>query len=152
MGSEEIHGMTGVEDKEETLREARAHAEIRLSKEVIRLIRERGVAKGDVLEQSRLAGVMAAKKTPDIIPLCHPLRLTNVRIEFDVKDDRITVESYVAARDRTGVEMEALTAVSAACLNIYDMCKRYDRSMVIECVYLLEKKGGRSEVFKCLSV
>lgn len=144
MIEEKIKGMIGVEDKDETFREAKASAEIKLHSEIINKINEKKVPKGDVLEQSRVAGIIAAKKTAEIIPLCHPLRLTNVKIDYEFKNDGIVVKSYVAAKDRTGVEMEALSAAVACCLNIYDMCKMFDREMSIENVVLLEKKGGRS--------
>jgi len=146
--SERIKGMIGVEMKDETLRKARASATIRLSPEILKMIQGRTVPKGDVLEQSRVAGIVAAKKTSEWFPLCHPLRLTNVQIVFEMMSDGIEVISEVSAVDRTGVEMEALTAVSAAALNIYDMCKKFDRGMVIENISLLEKSGGQSGEWK----
>lgn len=147
MSSERVEGMVGVEEKKETLREARATAKIKLSTDVINRIKDKTVSKGDVLEQSRLAGIMAAKRTHELIPLCHPLRITNIKINFDIVDDGIKVESFVSAIDRTGVEMEALLSAATACLNIYDMCKKYGRSMTIQEIYLLEKKGGKSGHF-----
>ena len=120
--TERIKGMIGVETKDETLRKARASATIRLSPEILKMINEKRVPKGDVLEQSRVAGIIAAKKTSEWFPLCHPLRITNVQVVFEMMGDGIEIISEVSAVDRTGVEMEALTAVSAAALNIYDMC------------------------------
>ncbi len=149
--SERIEGMIGVEAKDETLRKARASAVIRLSPEILQKIKEKTIPKGDVLEQSRVAGIIAAKKTSEWLPLCHPLRLTNVQIVFEMMSDGIEVISEVTAVDRTGVEMEALTAVSAATLNIYDMCKKFGQGMVIENTCLLEKSGGASGEWKRFS-
>lgn len=140
--------MIGVEGKPETLRTAKASGQIILSKELLQKIADKQIPKGDVLEQSRIAGVIAAKKAHEWIPLCHPLRLTNVQLEFHLLSDSISVTSMVTAVDRTGVEMEALTAVSAACLNIYDMCKKFDRNMEITNVRLIEKTGGASGHYK----
>jgi cyclic pyranopterin monophosphate synthase len=124
---------------------ARASGLVRMAPDTLALIRDRKLAKGDVLEVARLAGIMAAKRTAELIPLCHPLPLDAVTIDFDFPDEstvRITAEARVTAR--TGVEMEALTAVSVAALTIYDMCKGIDRGMTIAEIRLEEKSGGRS--------
>jgi cyclic pyranopterin phosphate synthase len=108
-----------------------------------------GIEKGDPLQVARIAGINAAKRTSELIPLCHPIAVTNVEVQCQPQAvDRIVVTAKVSAIDRTGAEMEALTAVSAACLCIYDMCKPYDKMMVIENVMLLEKSGGKSGHFK----
>jgi cyclic pyranopterin phosphate synthase len=112
------------------------------------LIRNREMQKGDVLELARVAGIMASKKTADMIPLCHPLRLDSVQVDFDFPDERtIVILVTVSAHERTGVEMEALHAVSLAALTIYDMCKSVDRAMTISNIQLLEKSGGKSGHF-----
>jgi cyclic pyranopterin phosphate synthase len=141
--------MVDTSDKPETLREARASGLVRMTPATLTLIRDRGLAKGDVLEVARLAGIMAAKRTGDLIPLCHPLPLTSVRVQFAFEgDDRLRIEATVRVFGRTGVEMEALTAVSVAALTVYDMCKAVDRVMTIEQVRLEEKSGGRSGTFR----
>jgi cyclic pyranopterin monophosphate synthase len=146
------HGASRMVDtsaKPETLRQARASGLIRLAPATMALIRDRGLAKGDVLEVARLAGIMAAKRTGDLIPLCHPLPLTSVSIDFAFPSDvLLRVEATVRVFGRTGVEMEALTAVSVAALTVYDMCKAVDRSMTIERIQLEEKSGGRSGTFR----
>jgi cyclic pyranopterin phosphate synthase len=140
--------MVDVGAKAETHRVARASAVVRMKPETLALIRDKKLSKGDVLEVARLAGIMAAKKTSDLIPLCHPLPLTSVKIAFDFPaTDAIRVEAVAAVFARTGVEMEALTAVSVAALTVYDMCKAADRGMVIEAVRLEEKDGGQSGHF-----
>jgi cyclic pyranopterin phosphate synthase len=140
--------MVDVGPKAETARTARASALVRMTPETLRLVRDKAVAKGDVLEVARLAGIMAAKKTADLIPLCHPLPLTAVRLEFTFPAaDAVRIEATVSVFARTGVEMEALTAVSVAALTVYDMCKAADRGMTIEAVRLEEKDGGRSGHF-----
>ena len=136
--------MIDVSGKALTDRRAKASAFIKINKAIIKRIRNKKIQKGDVLEQARVAGIMAAKKTPDIIPLCHPLRLNSVTVSFRILSDGINVVSEVRAFERTGVEMEALTACSAACLTIYDMCKMYDKGMEIRKIALLEKSGGKS--------
>ncbi|MBN94715.1 MAG: cyclic pyranopterin monophosphate synthase MoaC [Deltaproteobacteria bacterium] len=115
--------------------------------ETVALIRSNQVAKGNVLEAARLAGIMAAKRTGELIPLCHPLNLSAVEVAFTVGEDRIEVETRARVRDRTGVEMEAMTAAAVALLTIYDMCKGVDRGMVIGQVRLMEKRGGRSGTY-----
>ncbi len=141
--------MVDVSGKEETKRVAVARGAVVMAPETFRLIMDRKLAKGDVLEVARLAGIMAAKKTPDIIPLCHPLNITSVKVDFflDSANSRIEVEARAEVTGRTGVEMEALTAVSASCLTIYDLCKAVDRGMVITDIRLMEKSGGRSGHF-----
>jgi cyclic pyranopterin phosphate synthase len=140
--------MVDVGGKAETNRTARASALVRMQPATLALIRDKQLAKGDVLEVARLAGIMAAKKTADLIPLCHPLPLTSVKLEFTFpSEDALRVEATVAVFARTGVEMEALTAVSVAALTVYDMCKAADRAMTIESVRLEEKDGGRSGHF-----
>ena len=137
--------MVDVGAKSITTRVARASGEIRMAATTLRRIRDRGFAKGDVLEVARLAGIMAAKKTADLIPLCHPLPLDSVTLDFEFPDDvTLRVTARVACTARTGVEMEALTAVSVAALTVYDMCKAIDRGMTIREIGLLEKSGGQS--------
>ena len=134
--------------KPETERIARASARVRAQPGTIALIRDKGLAKGDVREVARLAGIMAAKKTADLIPLCHPLPITAVTVDFAFDGDAVLViEATAKVVGRTGVEMEALTAVSVAALTVYDMCKAVDRTMTIETVRLEEKSGGRSGHF-----
>jgi len=140
--------MVDVGEKEVTDRSARAEAIIRMQEATLIRILDRDLAKGDVVEVARLAGIMAAKKTSSLIPLCHPLELTSTQLVLEAVDEtRLRIESTVAVTARTGVEMEALTAVSIAALTVYDMCKAIDRAMTIESIRLLEKKGGRSGHF-----
>ena len=137
--------MVDVGAKEVTVRKARASGRVQMRSETLRLIRERGVAKGDVLEVARLAGIMAAKETARLIPLCHTVPLEAVTLAFHFPDSgTVVIEAEARATARTGVEMEALVAVSTAALAIYDMCKAVDRGMVIDQVRLEEKSGGRS--------
>jgi cyclic pyranopterin phosphate synthase len=137
--------MVNVAGKDVTERYARAAGLVRMAPSTLELIRNRQLSKGDVLEVARLAGIMAAKKTADLIPLCHPLGLDAVSVGFDFIDDAtLEISSEARVTARTGVEMEALTAVSVAALTVYDMCKAVDRGMSIESVRLLEKSGGRS--------
>ena len=141
--------MVNVGGKDETLRIAIARGHITARPETLRLIAEQGMKKGDVLEVARLAGIMAAKRTGELIPLCHPLALTSIRVELVIADDvpQIEIEAEVQTVGRTGVEMEALTAVSVAALTVYDMCKAVDREMVIGDVRLAKKTGGKSGSF-----
>jgi cyclic pyranopterin phosphate synthase len=140
--------MVDVGAKVVTQRWARASGRVRMLPETLRLIRERQMAKGDVLEVARLAGIMAAKRTADLIPLCHPLPLEAVEVSFNFPDDDILgIEAQVAISAKTGVEMEALVAVATTALTVYDMCKSVDRGMTIEQVRLEEKSGGRSGHF-----
>ena len=137
--------MVDVTTKAVTERMARARGRVRMATDSLRRIVDRKVEKGDVLEVARLAGIMAAKRTADLIPLCHPLPLEAVRIEFEIRQENsILIEAEVRTTARTGVEMEALTAVTVAALTIYDMCKSIDRNIRLEEVQLEEKTGGRS--------
>jgi len=136
--------MVDVGDKERTERVARVRGEIRMDAVTARLIADNKVAKGSVLEGARLAGIMAAKRTGELIPLCHPLNLTAVSVDFTVGEDCVEVEAEAKINDRTGVEMEAMVAVSAALMTIFDMCKGVDRGRVIGRLRLMEKRGGRS--------
>jgi cyclic pyranopterin phosphate synthase len=141
--------MVDVGGKPETLRTARASGIIRMAAATLTRIRDRSLAKGDVIEVARLAGIMAAKRTSDLIPLCHPLPLNSVEIELiPAGDDRLRIEARVQTVGRTGVEMEAHTAVSVAALTVYDMVKAIDRGMVVEAIWLEEKTGGQSGTFR----
>jgi cyclic pyranopterin monophosphate synthase len=140
--------MVNVGDKEVTTRVARASGRVTMHSATLTRIRDKGFAKGDVLEVARLAGIMAAKRTSEWIPLCHPLPLESVTIGFEFPSDRtIAINAEVRVTAKTGVEMEALVAASAAALTIYDMCKAIDRGMVIGPIQLEEKSGGRSGHF-----
>ena len=139
--------MVDVSSKKRTQRQAWAIGEIRMQPETVSLIVANKAAKGNVMEAARLAGIMAAKRTGELIPLCHPLNLTAVEVSFLVGKDRIEVETQARVEARTGVEMEALTAATVALLTIYDMCKKVDRGMVISQVRLLEKRGGASGAY-----
>jgi cyclic pyranopterin monophosphate synthase len=141
--------MVDVSDKDITRREATARAVVSMQQATARLIASGGVAKGDVLAVAQVAGVMAAKRTPDLIPLCHPLPITGVDMTFDldVVNARLEIQATVRVTSRTGVEMEALTAASVAALTVYDMCKAVDRGMSISNVELLHKAGGKSGEF-----
>lgn len=136
--------MVDVSAKDVTERLAVVRGEIRMAPETVRMVVDNQVAKGNVLETARIAGIQAAKRTADLIPLCHQLNLTSIRVDFTVAADHIAVETHARVADRTGVEMEALTAATVSLLTIYDMCKAVDRGMVIESVRLQEKSGGRS--------
>jgi cyclic pyranopterin phosphate synthase len=141
--------MVDVTGKEVTLRTARASGLVRLQPSTLALVRDRRLHKGDVLEVARLAGIMAAKRTGELIPLCHPLGLDSVELSLSpVEPDVIRIEANVKVHGRTGVEMEALTAVCVAALAVYDMCKSVDRGMVIEQIQLEEKMGGRRGVYR----
>ena len=146
--SDVISQMVDVGEKEVTDRSARAEATVLMQAATLSRILDRGLAKGDVLEVARLAGIMAAKSTSNLIPLCHPLGLNSAQLLLEAMGEtRLRIESRVAVTARTGVEMEALTAVSVAALTVYDMCKSIDRAMTIESIQLLEKMGGRSGHF-----
>ncbi len=136
--------MVDVSDKDVTTRNAVASGVLHTTAEVVRLISAGGLPKGDALATARVAGILAAKRTSDLIPLCHHLALTGVDIEFDVGASEITVTAAVRTTDRTGVEMEALTAVSVAALTLYDMIKAVDRAARIDDVKVLSKVGGRT--------
>ncbi|RLT04737.1 MAG: cyclic pyranopterin monophosphate synthase MoaC [Planctomycetota bacterium] len=140
--------MVDVGEKAVTRRTARAEGFVLMQPETLRLIRDRGVAKGDVLEVARLAGIMATKRTAELIPLCHVLPLEKADVQYSFPtENKVRVEVSVSTEAKTGVEMEALTAVSVTCLTIYDMCKSVDRGMEISSIRLLEKTGGRSGHF-----
>jgi len=142
--------MVDVSGKPETVREAVAAGSVFMLPETLRLILDRKVTKGDVFGVARVAGIMAAKKTSDLIPLCHPLNLTSVDISFDQDDKEscINIQAMVRTTGQTGVEMEALNAVAVAGLTIYDMCKAVDRSMIIADIRLMKKSGGKSGTFE----
>jgi cyclic pyranopterin phosphate synthase len=139
LDSEGVAKMVDVEEKEVVRRTAVAGGVVRMAPETVGLLRKAALPKGDALNTARIAGVMAAKKTPELIPLCHGLNLTSVDVEFEVDQDRVSIAATTRASDRTGVEMEALTAVSVAALTVYDMCKAVDKGMVIGEIRLLEK-------------
>jgi cyclic pyranopterin phosphate synthase len=136
--------MVDVSGKEVTLRKARARGFVTISSKALRLIKTGQVAKGDPLEPARIAGILAAKRTSQLIPLCHPLALSHVEIQCRILRGGIEIEATVIAEGKTGVEMEALTAVVVAALTLYDMCKAADQAMVIGEIRLMEKTGGRS--------
>jgi len=140
--------MVDTSSKPDTAREARASGVVRMRPETLAIIRDRKLAKGDVFEVARLAGIMAAKKTSELIPLCHPLPITGVTIDFvPVGTDGLRIDATAKVVGKTGVEMEALSAVSVAALTVYDMCKSVDRGMTIEAIRLEEKSGGKSGHF-----
>ena len=136
--------MVDVSDKAATRREATATGRMVMSAEAVAALREGTLAKGDALAVARIAGIMAAKRTPDLIPLCHPIAISKVSVDLTLAADGVGVTATVATTGPTGVEMEALTAASAALLTVYDMAKAIDRGMVIETVRLVAKSGGRS--------
>ena len=141
--------MVDVGAKDVTERMAVARASVTMQAATLKLIRDKKAAKGDVLAVAQLAGIMAAKKTPELIPLCHPLALSSVAVQLsiDTKRRAVDIEATCKLKGRTGVEMEALTAASVAALTVYDMCKSVDRGMVISDVRLLYKSGGKSGTF-----
>jgi len=138
--------MVDVSSKQVTARTAVASASIKMQKATLDLILGAGIEKGDVLGTAQVAGIMAAKKTSELIPMCHPVAITSVEMDFKIDKKNSTITAVVTAktRDRTGIEMEALTAAAVAALTIYDMCKAVDRSMTINSVQLVKKTGGRS--------
>jgi cyclic pyranopterin phosphate synthase len=141
--------MVDVSAKAVTARTARASGLVRMRPETLALIRDRGLAKGDVFEVARLAGILAAKRTGELIPLCHPLGLDAIELTFTALDPgTVRIEAAVKVQGRTGVEMEALTAVAVAALTVYDMCKAVDRTLVIDQIRLEEKTGGRSGTYR----
>lgn len=142
--------MVDVTGKSVTSREAVARGKVLMKPETARAIEAQTIAKGDVFAVAKIAGVMAAKKTSDLIPLCHPLELTAVDVSFrtDARRGEIEIEAAVRTRGRTGVEMEALAAVSAAALTIYDMCKAVDRGMILSDIRLMLKRGGKSGTYR----
>lgn len=141
--------MVDVGGKPVTRRLARARGRIWMLPETLKRIQDRRIQKGDVLELARVAGIMASKKTAEMIPLCHPIRIDSVDMEFRFVDEQtIEIEATVVGHDRTGVEMEAMLSVSVAALTIYDMCKSVDRGMTIGEILLMEKSGGKSGLFR----
>jgi len=138
--------MVDIGEKPDTEREAVAKGWVKMQPSTLKLLREGGLPKGDVLAAAQVAGIMAAKRTPQLIPLCHPLLLTDVKVEFllDEQKDRVEITAQVKSRGKTGVEMEALTAVAISALTIYDMCKGVDPGMQIEGIRLVKKSGGKS--------
>ena len=140
--------MVNVSDKDVTHRRAVARCHIFMNRSTVEAIRDGGMKKGDVLAVARVAGIQAAKRTSDLIPLCHPLMITGVTIDFSFEVDAIAVVATVTTLERTGVEMEALTACSVAALTVYDMCKSVDKDMVISDLALWEKDGGRSGSYR----
>jgi cyclic pyranopterin phosphate synthase len=137
--------MVDVGGKAESVRRAVAEARVRLPSEVVRLITESGgVAKGDVLETARIAGIMAAKRTPELIPLCHPLTIDHIDVDAVIEDNEVVLTAEVSCRGRTGVEMEAMTAAAVAALTVYDMTKSASKAVKITSVRLLAKSGGKS--------
>ncbi len=149
----DAHGnavMVDVSDKAATAREAIAKGSIFMDPETLKLIEKRKVKKGDVLTVAQLAGIMAAKRTPDLIPLCHPIALTSVKVDLvtDKKKSAVHITATCKVSGQTGVEMEALAAVSAAALTVYDMCKAVDRGMKITDIRLVKKSGGKSGTFQ----
>ncbi len=142
--------MVDVGAKDETERVAVARGRVVMAPETQRLILDAGVKKGDVLSVAQLAGIMGAKRTPDLIPLCHPLALTSVSVEIEAEAEApaLSIRATVKTRGRTGVEMEALTAVSVAALTVYDMCKAVDRAMVLTDIEVIHKSGGKSGIYE----
>ncbi len=140
--------MVDVSEKQVTSRTAIAQGYIQVNEEIIQSIQNSTNAKGDVLQVARIAGIMATKKTSELIPLCHGLNLTKVSVDFEIKDDKIYAYCTVKCDGKTGVEMEALTGVNIALLTIYDMCKAISKSMVISDIHLVSKSGGKSGEFK----
>lgn len=142
--------MVDVSDKSDTTRVAVARGRVVMAPETMALIQSRGLKKGDVLAVAQLAGIMGAKRTPDLIPLCHPLALTSVKVELalDADSNAVTIKATCKLKGQTGVEMEALTAVSVAGLTVYDMVKAVDKSMRITDIHLVHKSGGKSGVYE----
>jgi len=139
--------MVDVSDKKTTQREATAYGEIKMRRDVIDKIRASSISKGNVLETAKIAGIMAAKRCGEMIPLCHSLTLSLVKIDFTIEDERVLLQCTVKSTGKTGVEMEALSAATVAALTVYDMCKALDKEMVLGPFYLLKKSGGRSGTF-----
>lgn len=136
-----------ISNKKITNRTALASGKIKVAKKTIEIIGKENIKKGDVLTVSKVAGIMAAKNISNLIPMCHPINLENIQIDFSIdnKKSTISVNALAKCNEKTGVEMEALTAVSVCLLTIYDMCKAVDKNMVIEEIYLIEKKGGKTD-------
>lgn len=143
-----MSGMIDVSGKKETKRTAKAQVTVMLKEEIIKRIKEGKIEKGDIYEQAKVAGIMAAKRTHELIPLCHPLRIEHIDISFELLKDGLRITSTVSAKEKTGVEMEALLACSIAALTIYDMCKMYEKSIEITDLFLIEKHGGKGGDYK----
>ncbi len=139
--------MIDVGAKKKTKRVARAQAFVRLNQEIIRRIRDNDIPKGNVLEDARIAGIMAAKKTAGLIPLCHNIELEYAGVDFSLKNDGVLIKSLIKSTGKTGVEMEAMVSCSVAALTVYDMCKMFAKDLEITDVFLLEKKGGKSGTY-----
>ncbi|MFQ5696616.1 MAG: cyclic pyranopterin monophosphate synthase MoaC [Terriglobia bacterium] len=140
--------MVDVSRKPATRRQARAHAFVKMKPGLVRRIRRLETPKGDPLEVARIAGIAAAKRTAELVPFCHPLSLTHVEVRVELCQNGVRLTSCVRSKGPTGVEMEALTAVAVGALTVYDMCKALDPAMELQDIYLLEKKGGRSGLFR----
>mgnify|MGYP001003481324 FL=1 len=142
--------MVDVSSKEETLREAEAYGSVYMKRETLNRIKEGTIKKGDVLSVAQVAGIMASKKTSDIIPMCHPIMISGCDINFNLsfEENKVEITATVKTTGKTGVEMEALTAVAAAGLTIYDMCKAIDREMIVSDIMLMKKSGGKSGIFE----
>jgi len=140
--------MIDVGGKVRTARIARAGALVKMNQGLVRRIKENNIPKGNVLECARIAGILAAKKTSDLVPLCHNLELESVELNFKFEKNGIRIESLAKATAKTGVEMEAMVACSLAAITVYDMCKMFSKAIEIQDVYLLEKRGGKSGVYK----
>ncbi len=141
--------MVDISAKDATMRQAVAHGKVLMKPQTAKMIADNGMPKGDVFGVARIAGIMAAKRTDSLIPLCHPLLLTDIDIQFsvDVEAGEVSIEAIAKTTGKTGVEMEAMTAASAAALTIYDMCKAVDREMVLSDIKLMKKEGGKSGRF-----
>ena len=144
MKDKNITGMIDVGPKEKTHRIAKAQAFVKLNREILQKVKNNEMPKGNVLEMARTAGIFAVKNTPQLIPMCHIIEIEYANTDFSFKADGILIESKVSAHAKTGVEMEALTACTAAALTIYDMCKMFSKEIEIQDIYLLEKTGGKS--------
>ncbi|MCH8034780.1 MAG: cyclic pyranopterin monophosphate synthase MoaC [Bacteroidetes bacterium] len=142
--------MVDVSDNEISIRTAEAYSEVRISDDVFKAIKENNIKKGDVLTVAKIAGIQAAKKTAELIPLCHNIFITKVDVELQLNEEkkRVEIKSFAKTKSTTGIEMEALTAASVAALTVYDMCKAIDRSMVISETKLISKTGGKSGTYK----
>ena len=142
--------MVDVSDKEISTRTAEAYSEVKISDEVFKAIKENNLKKGDVLTIAKIAGIQAAKKTSELIPLCHNIFITKINVELQLNEEkkRVEIKSFAKTKSETGIEMEALTAASVAALTVYDMCKAIDRSMVISETKLISKTGGKSGKYK----
>ncbi len=137
--------MVDVSGKPDTRRIAQAEGFVRMCPETVALIRENGIAKGDVLTVAKVAGILGAKRTSELIPMCHPLLLMDVQVHLETRPDGVSVSASVTTVGKTGAEMEALTAVSTAALTVYDMCKAVDRGMILEGIRVTKKQGGKSD-------